>query len=45
MISWQRAFGLKNISDVQNMCNIIEDLHNEELHGEMSYNFKHGVGV
>jgi hypothetical protein len=29
--------------DVQNMNNIVEDLHNEELHGEMIYISKDGA--
>ncbi len=32
-----KSFQVKNINDVENMNNTIEDLHNEELHGEMSY--------
>ncbi len=36
-------FQAKNISDVENMENIVEDLRNEELHGEMSYISKDGV--
>ncbi len=28
---------------MENMGNIVEDLHNEELHGEMSYIFDNGV--
>ncbi len=38
-----KSFWAENISNVQNMRNTIEDLHNEELHGEMSCIFKHGV--
>jgi hypothetical protein len=29
----------KNINDVENMSNIVEELCNEELHDEMSYIF------
>jgi hypothetical protein len=36
-------FQAKDIDDVENMGNIVEDLHNEELHGEMSYIFEDGV--
>jgi hypothetical protein len=39
----EKNFKVKNISDVENMGNIIEDLCNEELHGEMSYISKDGV--
>jgi hypothetical protein len=33
----------ENICDVENMGNIVEDLHNEELHGEKIYIFEDGV--
>ncbi len=36
-------FRVQNIDDVENMGNIVEDLRNEELHGEMSYIFEDGV--
>jgi len=36
-------FWAKNIDDVENMGYIIEDLHNEELHGEMNYISKDGL--
>jgi len=36
-------FQTKDIDDVENMGNIVEDLHNEELHCEMSYIFEDGV--
>jgi len=39
------SFLAKNIDDVNNMGNIVEDLRNEELQGEMSYIFKDGVEV
>jgi len=38
-----KSFRAKNISDVENMGNRIEDLCNEELDGEMSYIFEDGV--
>jgi hypothetical protein len=38
-----KSFWAKNIGDVENMGNTVEDLHNEELHGEMSYIFEDGV--
>ncbi len=31
------SFGDENIHDMENMGNIVEDLRNEELHGEMIY--------
>jgi hypothetical protein len=31
------SFRVRKIDDVENMGNIVEDLCNEELHGEMSY--------
>jgi len=37
------SFQVKKIDDVENIGNIVEDLCNEELHGEMSYIFKNGV--
>jgi hypothetical protein len=37
------SFRVQKIDDVENMGNIVEDLHNEELHGEMSYIFEYGV--
>jgi hypothetical protein len=37
------SFQAENIGDVENMCNIVEDLHNEELHGEMDYISEDGV--
>jgi hypothetical protein len=37
------SFRVQNIDDVENMGNIIEDLRNEKLHGEMSYIFEDGV--
>jgi hypothetical protein len=40
---WQKNFQAKDIDDVENMGNTIEDLHNEELHGEMNYIFEDGV--
>jgi hypothetical protein len=43
MIPWQRALWAENIHDVKNMGNIIEDLCNEELRGEMIYIFEDGV--
>ncbi len=33
----------KNIIDFENMGNTIQDLCNEELHGEKSYTFEDGV--
>ncbi len=36
-------FRIKNIDDVENMGNTIEDLCNEKLHGEMSYISKDGL--
>jgi hypothetical protein len=36
-------FQVENISDVESMGNTVEDLFNEELHGEMSYIFEDGV--
>jgi hypothetical protein len=39
----EESFQVENIGDVENMGNIVEDLHNEELHGEMSYISKDGV--
>ncbi len=36
-------FQAKDIVDVENMGNTFEDLHNEELHGEMNYIFEDGV--
>jgi hypothetical protein len=41
--SLAKSFQTKNMRDVENMSNIIEDLHNEELHGEMIYISKNGV--
>lgn len=38
-----KNFQAKDIDDVENMGNIVEDLHNEKLHGEMSYVFEDGV--
>jgi hypothetical protein len=38
-----KNFQAKDIDDVENMGNIVEDLHNEKLHGEMSYIFEDGV--
>ncbi len=38
-----KSFWVQNIDDVENMGNIVEDLRNEELHGEMSYIFEDGV--
>jgi hypothetical protein len=38
-----QKFQTKNIGDVENMDNTIEDLCNEELHGEISYIFEDGV--
>jgi hypothetical protein len=35
--SLAESFGVENIHDVENMGNTIEDLCNEELHGEMIY--------
>jgi len=37
------SFWVQNIDDVENMGNVVEDLCNEELHGEMSYIFEDGV--
>ncbi len=37
------SFRVEKINDVENMGNIVEDLRNEELHGEMSYISKNGV--
>jgi hypothetical protein len=37
------SFRAKNIHDVENMGNRVEDLCNEELHGEMIYIFEDGV--
>jgi hypothetical protein len=34
---------VENIGDVENMGNIVEDLCNQELHGEMNYIFEDGV--
>ncbi len=39
----EESFQVENIGDVENMGNIVQDLHNEELHGEMSYISKDGV--
>ncbi len=39
----EESFRAKNIGDVENTGNIVEDLHNEELHGEMSYISKDDV--
>jgi hypothetical protein len=38
-----KNFQTKNMRDVENMSNIVEDLHNEKLHGEMIYISKDGV--
>ncbi len=44
---WDNAlaenFQAKDIDDVENMGNTVEDLHNEELHSEMNYIFEDGV--
>ncbi len=37
------SFQAENMRDVENMGNIIEDLHHHELHGEMIYIFEDGV--
>jgi hypothetical protein len=42
-ITLAKNFQAKDINDVENMGNTVEDLHNEELHGEMSYIFEDGV--
>ncbi len=39
----KESFWVENISDVENMGNTIEDLRNEESHGEMNYISKDGV--
>jgi len=39
----EESFRAENIGDVENTGNIVQDLHNEELHGEMSYISKDGV--
>jgi len=36
-------FRVENMRDVENMGNILEDLHDEELHSEMIYISKDGV--
>jgi hypothetical protein len=38
-----KSFRVENINDVENMGNIVEDLCNEELHGEMNYISENGV--
>jgi hypothetical protein len=38
-----KSFQTKNNDDVENVGNIVEDLCNEELHGEMSYIYEDGV--
>jgi len=38
-----KNFQAKDIDDVENMGNIVEDLRNEKLHGEMNYIFEDGV--
>jgi hypothetical protein len=35
--SLEESFQVKNIGDVENMGNRVEDLCNGNLHGEMSY--------
>ncbi len=37
------SFWIENVHDVENMGNTVEDLHNEELHGEMIYIFEDNV--
>jgi hypothetical protein len=37
--SLMENFRVEIICDVENMDNIVEDLHNEELHGEKNYIF------
>ncbi len=41
--SLAESFQAENISDLEMMGNIIEDLRIEELHGEMNYIFEDGV--
>ncbi len=41
--SLMESFQAENMRDVENMGNIIEDLHHHELHGEMIYIFEDGV--
>jgi hypothetical protein len=38
-----KSFQAENIGDIENMGNIVEDLHNEKLHGGMNYIFEDGV--
>jgi len=38
-----KSFRTENNDDVENVGNIVEDLCNEKLHGEMSYIYEAGV--
>jgi hypothetical protein len=38
-----KSFQAKNNDDVENVDNRVQDLHNEDLHGEMIYIYEDGV--
>jgi hypothetical protein len=42
-VSLIKSFPAKNIDDVENVGNVVEDLRNEELHSEMIYISEDGV--